>query len=220
MPKQFITEQTILDLWKKGERTIVVESGTMFTAAARERASQIGMRIVEKKPEQGSGVSTPAVGTSKREAGGETIAIGSDHGGFQLKQQLSQYLTGLGYKMVDLGTYSEEACDYPDFAYAVARMVSLGEASKGIMIDSVGIASAIVANKVPGIRAACCHDEFSARSSREHNDANVLTLGGKVIGVEAAKSVTKVWLESWFSGGRHQRRVKKISDIESRFFKT
>lgn len=220
MPKKFITEQTILDLWKKGERTIVVEPETVFTAAAKDRASQVGMKIIVKTLEKSSGSSTPATGSATSKGTQETLAIGSDHGGFQLKQQLIQYLTGLGFKVVDLGTYSEESCDYPDFAYAVARMVSLGEASKGIMIDSVGVASAMVANKVPGIRAANCHDEFTARSSREHNDANVLTLGGKVIGSEAAKSVVKVWLESWFSGGRHLKRVQKISEIESRFSKS
>lgn len=220
MAKKFITEQTILDLWKKGETTLVIAAGTIFTAAAKDRASQVGIRIIEKKSDKGTGSSIPAVGAVKEGGTQWTIALGSDHGGFQLKQQLSQYLTGLGYKIIDIGTYSEEACDYPDFAYAVARMVSLGEASKGIMIDSVGVASAMVANKLPGIRAACCHDEFTARSSREHNDANVLTLGGKVIGVEAAKSVSKVWLESWFSGGRHQKRVQKITDIEGRFSKT
>ncbi|MBI1804063.1 MAG: ribose 5-phosphate isomerase B [Ignavibacteriae bacterium] len=146
----------------------------------------------------------------------EIIAIGSDHGGFALKEVLKPFVESLSYKVVDLGTYSEEACDYPDFAYAVARTVSLGEASKGIMIDAVGLASAIVANKLLGIRAACCFDEFSARSSREHNDANVLTLGGRVLGTELAKAIVKAWLETSFGGGRHQKRIEKITQIENR----
>jgi ribose 5-phosphate isomerase B len=150
---------------------------------------------------------------------GAVIAIGSDHGGFRLKETLKQYVVELGYSVADVGTSSEEACDYPDFAYAVASMVASGQATRGIMIDGVGVASAIVANKVPGIRAVPCYDEFVAKSSREHNDANVLTLGGRIVGSELAKSIVKIWLETWFGGGRHQGRVQKIADIEQRFSK-
>ncbi len=155
-----------------------------------------------------------AVGAASR--GSECIALASDHGGYQLKEFLKSFLEKSGYNVVDLGTYTEEACDYPDYAYAVARMVSLGQASKGIMIDAIGIASAIVANKVHGIRAACAFDEFSARSSREHNDANVLTLGGRTLGSELAKAIVTTWLETNFGGGRHQKRLDKIADIEKR----
>ena len=156
--------------------------------------------------------------TSKNPVLKETVvALGSDHGGYRLKETLKGYLAELGYTVADVGTDSEEACDYPDFAYAVAAMVASGEAEKGIMIDGVGVASAIVANKVPGVRAVPCYDEFVAKSSREHNDANVLTLGGRVIGSELAKSLVRTWLDTWFGGGRHQSRVKKITDIEQRF---
>ena len=132
-----------------------------------------------------------------------------------MKEALKPYIESMGFKAVDLGTYSEEACDYPDFAYAVARMVSLKQASRGIMIDAIGVASAMVANKVKGIRAACCVNEFSAQSSREHNDANVLTLGGRMLGTELAKSIVKAWLETGFGGGRHKKRVDKITEIEN-----
>lgn len=220
MARKFVTEQAILELSKKGEKVLYIEPGTMLTASAKSRAMQLGIRIVEKKSESSFQHSTPPTIAAKSIGSQEIIAIGSDHGGFQMKQQLIQFLTELGYKVIDMGTYSEETCDYPDIAYAVARMVALGESSKGIIIDSVGVASAMVANKVCGVRAACCHDEFTARSSREHNDANVLTLGGRVIGIDVAKLVTKVWLESWFGGGRHQRRVQKISDIEKRLYKS
>ena len=121
--------------------------------------------------------------------------------------------------MLDVGTNSEDACDYPDYAYAVARIVAKGEAWRGIMIDATGVASSIVCNKVPGVRAAACFNEFVAQSSREHNDANVLTLGAKVLGPELIKSVVRVWLETWFGGGRHKKRVDKISDVEKRFTK-
>lgn len=214
MAKQLITEESILKAARDGKKSVVTAPDAIITAAARDKAMSLGIRFVSKaeQPDSSSGL-------KMRPKEGETIAVGSDHGGFQLKQALIPYVESLGYKTVDVGTYNEEACDYPDFAYMVARMVSLGEATKGVMIDAVGSASAIVANKVPNVRAACCLDEFTARSSREHNDANVLTLGGRVLGTEIAKSIVKVWLETFFGGGRHKQRVDKISDIERRFAK-
>jgi ribose 5-phosphate isomerase B len=214
MGKKLISEQAVLEAAKRGEKSIQLPPGAIVTDAARDRARQLRIRLETRNPE--SSQPAPALPLAPKGETGEVIAIGSDHGGHALKELLKTFLSGLGCKVVDLGTYSEEACDYPDFAYAVARMVALGQASRGIMIDAVGIASAIVANKVRGIRAACCSDEFSARSSREHNNANVLTLGGRTIGPEAAKSITKVWLETSFGGGRHQKRLDKISDIEKR----
>ncbi|MBI2620393.1 MAG: ribose 5-phosphate isomerase B [Ignavibacteriales bacterium] len=147
------------------------------------------------------------------------IALGADHGGYSLKESVKKYLLEEGYTVADVGTHSEQSCDYPDFAYAVAALVSSGQASQGIMIDAVGMASAIVCNKVPGIRAVAAYNEFVARSSREHNDANILTLGGRVMGVESAKSVLAAWLATWFGGGRHQARVRKIQEIEEKFSK-
>ena len=132
---------------------------------------------------------------------------------------LMKHAESLGYSVIDLGTSSEEPCDYPDFAYAVARAVSSGEAWRGVAIDGAGIGSCIVANKVPGVRAACCHNEFVARNSREHNDANVLTLGSRVTGSEVCKEILRIWLECWFAGGRHKGRVDKIMDIERRYLK-
>jgi len=155
----------------------------------------------------------PAGGPKKA----EILALGADHGGFAMKELLRVFLLESGFPVADMGTHSAQPCDYPDYAYAVASMVSRGDASRGIMIDSVGIASAIVCNKVPGIRAAAPTSEFAARSSREHNDANVLTLGGKTMGIEQAKSLVSVWLETWFGGGRHQARLKKIEDLEQKF---
>lgn len=219
MGKKLITEWAIVEASRRGEKVLLVDAETIVTAAAQDRARQLGVRL-EKKTREAAPQPTVSSKTSEGTVKGQqTVAIGSDHGGFQLKEQLKPFLESLGYKVVDLGTYSEDACDYPEFAYAVARIVSIGDAAKGIMIDSVGSASAIVANKLPGIRAVCCSNEFSARSSREHNDANVLTLGGKVHGIELARAIVKVWLETSFAGGRHQKRVDKISDIEKRFLK-
>ena len=215
MARKLISEQTIIETARRGETSIVLEKGMIVTDAAKDRALQLGITIgtksvsVQKEP-------MAATGSAMTQGLKETIAIGSDHGGFQMKAVLKSMLEGSGHSVVDVGTYSEESCDYPDFAYAVARMVSLGEATKGIMIDSVGIASAIVANKISGIRAACCSDEFMARSSREHNNANVLTLGGKTLGIEVAKSIVTLWLATPFGGGRHQKRIDKIHDIEKR----
>ena len=219
MPKKLIAEWTVIEASRRGEKSLLVDNGTIVTAAARDRAKQLGVRL-DGGTSEARAQGTPQAGAPKSSGGPKgAIAIGSDHGGFQLKEMLKPVLESEGYQVVDLGTNSEEACDYPDFAYAVARMVSSGEVAKGIMIDAVGSASAIVANKLPGIRAACCYNEFSARSSREHNDVNVLALGGRVLGSELAKSIVKVWLETPFAGGRHQKRIDKISDVESRFLK-
>ena len=124
------------------------------------------------------------------------MAIGADHGGFELKQQLKEHLRDWGYQVLDLGTGSTEAVDYPDFAEAVGNAVARGEAWLGIVLDSAGIGSSIAANKVPGVRAALCYDRATARNSREHNDANVLTLGAKLIAPEAAREIVALWLST------------------------
>ena len=138
------------------------------------------------------------------------IAIGADHGGFEMKEALKGVLTGLGFEHVDLGTHSTEPVDYPDFAHAVALAVSRRRCELGIMIDSAGIGSCMAANKVPGIRAAMCYDEASARNSREHNGANVLTLGCKVISNDQMRDIVRVWLSTELTEERHRRRVAKI----------
>jgi ribose 5-phosphate isomerase B len=143
------------------------------------------------------------------------IAIGSDHAGFELKGLLIPMLKEMGHEPIDVGAYVlDEDDDYPDFAIAVANMVRKGEAERGIVICGTGIGSSIAANKVKGIRAALCHDTLTARLSREHNDANVLALGGRVIGKELAMEIVRVWLESDFLEGRHKRRLDKIREIE------
>ena len=147
------------------------------------------------------------------------VAIGSDHGGFTMKESLIADLESLGYQTVDCGTYNQEACDYPDFALSVALKISKGEAWRGIMIDGAGIGSCMVANKVPGVRAAMSYDLSSAMNSREHNDANLLTLGAGLIGANLAKQIVKTWLDTPFGGGRHAKRVDKIMAVERKFLK-
>jgi ribose 5-phosphate isomerase B len=143
------------------------------------------------------------------------IAIGSDHAGFNLKQDVMKLLQELGHQVHDVGTYSTEPSDYPDFAAAVGQMVTNGEADLGILICGTGIGMSIAANKIKGVRAAACHDVFTARMAREHNDANVLCLGAWVIGRGVAMEVVKAFLEASFSGAeRHQRRLAKIKALE------
>ena len=149
----------------------------------------------------------------------KTVAIGSDHGGFEMKTALIDALKELKYEVIDCGTTSKEAVDYPDFALAVAEQVRSGKAWRGIMIDGAGIGSCMVANKVPGIRAAMAYDYASASNSREHNDANYLTLGAGLIGLNQAKLIVKTWLSTNFGGGRHQSRIDKIMAVEKRFMK-
>lgn len=138
------------------------------------------------------------------------IGFGSDHAGFCLKEELKAFVEGLGHTVKDYGTFSTEAVDYPEIGFALGRAVAKGEVELGIAICGTGIGISIAANKVPGVRAALCHDTFSAHSSREHNDANVLALGARVIGTELAKEIVKTWLVAEFLGGRHQRRVEML----------
>ena len=153
------------------------------------------------------------------EASERLVAIGSDHGGFGMKQSLIPYLEELGYQVIDCGPENSDAVDYPDFALKVAELVSSGKALCGIMIDGAGIGSCMAANKVPGVRAAMCYDFATASNSREHNNANYLTLGAGLIGLNQAKLIVKTFLGTEFGGGRHAKRVDKIMEIESRFFK-
>ena len=149
----------------------------------------------------------------------ETIAIGADHGGYPLKQVLIPFIEKLGYAVRDCGTDSTASVNYPDFAHHVARQVATGACRWGIVIDGAGIGSSMTANKVPGVRAALCYDLSSARNSREHNLANVLTLGAGLIGEGLAKQVVATWLETPWGEGRHADRVDRITDIERRYLR-
>jgi len=145
-----------------------------------------------------------------------TVAIGSDHAGFRLKEEIIRLLQEEGYAFRDFGTFTEESVDYPDIALDVAKAVKAGEYQRGILICGTGIGIGIAANKMAGIRAALCHDTFSAKASREHNDANILTMGERIVGPGLARDIAGVWLKTDFAGGRHARRVQKIIDFEKR----
>lgn len=147
------------------------------------------------------------------------VAIGCDHGGYGLKVHILKYLEENNIEYKDYGCFDTSSVDYPDFALKVAEAVAGGEAEKGILICGTGIGIGIAANKVPGIRAALCHDCFSAQATREHNDSNILTMGERVVGPGLAVKITDIWLHTEFQGGRHAARVDKISKIEEKYSK-
>lgn len=152
-------------------------------------------------------------------ANGERIAVGADHGGFALKEKLRAFLAELGHTVDDCGTFDTASVDYPDLAHAVAQKVASGACRWGVLVDGAGIGSCMVANKVPGVRAALCYDLSSARNSREHNHANVLTLGAGLIGDNLARQIVREWLATPWGGDRHARRVAKIVDVEKRYLR-
>ena len=147
----------------------------------------------------------------------ESIVIACDHGGYNLKLELITFLQELGYEVKDLGAANKEPVDYPAFAVTLAEQVAQGKFSSGILICTTGIGMSIAANKVPGVRAALCHEPYSARLSRLHNHANVLCLGGQIIGPGLAKAIVSEWLQTGFDGGRHERRVNMIRSIEEKY---
>ena len=147
------------------------------------------------------------------------VALGTDHGGVDLKEILKRELSDHNFEVIDVGTHSKDAVDYPDIALKVAELVASGKAWRGIIIDGAGIGSCMAANKVPGVRAALCYDYATAVNSREHNNANVLTLGAGLIGTNLAKQIVNTWLSTEFGGDRHAKRVDKITAIEKRFLK-
>jgi len=208
MSRPVLTEAEVKQL-EAGSPCYVLE-GTLITALARELAASRENEIIEcSTKEELAGLTA----TSRR------IALGADHGGYVLKEQLKVFLKDSGYQVLDCGTHTQDAVDYPDLALKVAISVKTGQALRGIMVDGVGTGSCMVANKVPGIRAAHCYDRLTARNSRAHNDANVLTLGGQVVQVDQAILIVSTWLNTSFAGGRHQRRVAKIEQTEQQFLK-
>lgn len=200
--RRVITER---DVPESGE--LRVARGTIFTPSARDLARERGIDVVEVDPRDLPGLAEPS----------RTVAVGADHGGYQMKEALRPVLEEMGWFVRDLGVHEETPADYPDIAHAVAELVSTGKAALGVIVDGAGIGSAMVANKVPGIRAALCYDRASARNSREHNHANVLTLGGRMLTASQAEDVLRTWFATPFGGGRHQGRVEKILAIERRY---
>lgn len=203
---RLITERDIQRVRVGG--SVRVAPDALVTPLARQAALERRVRV------ERSSASSPPTAASDH---GRTIALGADHAGFALKNSLADLVASMGFEVIDCGTGTSDPVDYPDFAGAVAELVSTGQAMRGIVVDGAGIGSCMVANKVPGVRAALCYDEATAVNSREHNHANVLTLGAGLIGAELARKIVTTWLETPAGGGRHQRRVDKITAIERRF---
>lgn len=210
--KKLITEQDILKVILKGKKKFPITGNELFTPAAKDKIAEAGIKL-EKAPTgiDGSGVQTQGPFYRYKK-----VAIGCDHTGLATKNIISKLLKDQGYEVVDVGTYDENSCDYPDFAIKVSQIIKTGEVYFGILFDATGIPSAITANKISGIRAATCYNEFSARSAREHNNANIIVLGAKTLGEETIKSILNVWLNSEFLGDRHQRRLDKITELENK----
>jgi ribose 5-phosphate isomerase B len=202
--KTVITEDDVRDL--ASGAVLRIAEGARLTPLAADIVREKKIEIVRRVPRRGTQAS-------------RLVAVGADHGGFQMKQELKAFLTELGHQVHDFGTNSEEAVDYPDFAYAVARSVSEGTADVGIIIDGAGVGSAITANKVPGVRAAACYSVAVARNSREHNDANVLSLGSKTITSNEMRNIVQAWLATEISEDRHRKRVAKIEAIERQYLR-
>jgi ribose 5-phosphate isomerase B len=218
-----ITEAAVRAAARAGT-PLAVPAGTVVTPAARDLAPQLGVRLEPASTaprrsgaaaagaRQATGAAPPAPPASRTAR--RVVALGADHGGVALKEHLKGVIGALGYEVLDLGTHGSEAVDYPDFAVAVARAVARGQAWRGIMVDGAGIGSAMAANKVPGVRAALCYDLTTATNAREHNDANLLTLGGTLIGSRLAAEIVTTFLRTDFGGGRHQQRVDKINALD------
>jgi ribose 5-phosphate isomerase B len=216
--RRVVTERAVRDAARAGERSLDV-SGAAVTPSARDAAKEAGVALVEGA-ERGVGppprLQDTAPATEPRHPSSAlTIAIGADHGGVALRDVIAGHLRTLGHAVTDLGTTGTAAVDYPDFAVAVAREVARGRATFGIMVDGAGVGSCMAANKVAGVRAALCHDVTTAQNAREHNNANLLTLGGGLIGTRLALAVVETFLATPFAGGRHAPRVAKIDALDA-----
>ncbi len=202
--KDVITELEVREL--KAATSLLIREDAIVTPAAQDLIRERSIQLVRRRR-------SAAMGKNR------LIALGADHGGYEMKEEIKKLLAELGYRYRDFGTFSTEAVDYPDIAHAVAQAVAQGVCDLGIMVDGAGIGSCITANKVPGVRAALCYDEATARNSRQHNDANVLTLGGRMLSNEQMRQVVTTWLSTEISQERHRKRVAKIMTIERQYLK-
>ena len=237
MAKGLITEREVRRAAADGKKSLEV-AGAVVTPAARDLAGALGLTLSGdvRSARGGKPVrrgappkreSTPAsppasnpnpapATASPPPAGKPAIAVGADHGGVAMKNAIAEHLRTAGFPVTDLGTNSSDAVDYPDFAVAVARAVASKKATFGIMVDGAGIGSCMAANKVAGVRAAMCYDVTTAANAREHNGANVLTLGGGMLGTRLALAIVDTFLSTPFAGGRHAKRVEKIDALDRR----
>lgn len=235
MAKALVTEREIRRAAREGKKSLEV-GGAVVTPAARDLAGSLGVTLIgdarsgrgERQargaPPRTESTAAPAApshqspvpATAASPAAKPTIALGADHGGVAMKAAIAEHLRAAGFPISDLGTNTTDAVDYPDFAVAVARAVASKKAAVGIMVDGAGIGSCMAANKVAGIRAAMCYDVTTASNAREHNGANMLTLGGGLLGTRLALAIVDTFLSTPFAGGRHAKRVEKIDALDKR----
>jgi ribose 5-phosphate isomerase B len=201
--KRVITEHEVRSA--AADDTVRIDEDALITPLAADIARERGIKIERVR--------------RRSHARKQRVAVGADHGGYEMKEHLKRVLSDLGHEFQDFGAHSTEAVDYPDYAHLVARAVSRGTCGVGIVIDGAGIGSCMAANKVPGVRAAMCYDAATARNSREHNGANVLTLGGNMISQDQMREIVQVWLSTELTEDRHRRRVAKIDAIEREYLK-
>ena len=213
VPATTLTDESLKDVITEAEvknlaagSNLLIREDAIITPSAHDLIRELALHVSYRKSSQ-------QIGKAR------IIALGADHGGFETKELLKHWLTEFGYQHRDFGTDSSDAVDYPDFAHAVARAVADGVCELGIILDGAGIGSCMTANKVPGIRAAMCYDEASAKNSREHNYANVLTLGAKMLSAAQIKIVVKAWLSTDKGEARHGKRVDKIMAIEKQYLR-
>lgn len=211
MKKKLITEKEILEFAKGGGRYFTVAKNMVITPLASDRIKALNIILTTEEEIKTKQDNSPAPF--------KKLAIGCDHTGFKIKQSLIKVLKDKGLEVNDVGTFNEEPADYPVFASKAAKAVQKGEADGAILIDATGIPSAITANKYKGIRAVTCYNEFSARSAREHNDANILVVGALTLGEGTIKGILELFLSVKFAGGRHEKRLEIIKKIESENFR-
>jgi ribose 5-phosphate isomerase B len=205
-PRRLVSERDVRAAAREG-RALELPDDAIVTPAAADLARQLGIAIGKTEP-------LPPTPPPRGGGKGEVVALGADHGGFALKESLKKTVAELGFEILDVGCHSTEAVDYPVFAARVAEAVANGVAVFGIMVDGAGIGSSMVANKIAGVRAALCYDLTTAMNAREHNNANLLTLGGGLVGVRLATDIAKTFLNTPFGGGRHARRVAMIDALD------
>lgn len=213
--KRVISESDINHLKLKGEKILYVDKDVIITPLAYDSIKEANITVIEGQPK----VKEESESTLSDFTSAKVVAIGNDHTGLEIKKKVVEFLKKYNFTVINVGTNTEQSCDFPDFAFEVAKKVALKEACFGICLDATGIPSAITANKVPGIRACTCYNEFTAKSAREHNNGNVIVLGAKALGEESIKSIIDAWINTQFAGGRHQRRLNKITEIEKQFIK-
>ena len=219
MPRvRVITERDVRRAAKAGTRELDV-AGAVVTPSARDAAARLAVSLKDAKPGKAKTPAPPTPPQSPKPDSpgrvGRNIAVGADHGGTTLRDAIAARLRELGHAVTDHGTSGTAPVDYPDYALAVARAVASGGAQLGIMVDGAGIGSCMAANKVPGVRAAMCYDVTTAQNAREHNNANVLTLGGGLIGTRLGLAIVEAFIATDFGGGRHAARVAKIDALDA-----